>query len=233
MNFSDKLLPNQPLLRSLYLGNNIEKDLHEKILDITNTLSVQDKFKLVESDRFKTDYMASSPAALTPLFFLIKLAGVKKIIEVGTFIGLSAMYFAGAIGEGASIVTIEKFHEFAEIARFNFTNNQFSNQINLIEGDARDIIKTLPDDGFDLAFIDGHKENYKEYFLLLVHKIKPGGLLVIDDAFFNGDILNKTPTSEKGRGVKEALDYIKFIKWNTTLLPISNGILICQKPKNL
>ena len=89
---------------------------------------------------------------------LIDLNQCKKVLEIGTFIGNTAMHMSKFIGKGAHVLTIEKFSEFADIARKNFADNGFSNdQITLLQGDATLLMQDLEDNYFDLIYVDGDK----------------------------------------------------------------------------
>ena len=133
----------------------------------------------------------------------------------------------------AVALLLSKFNHFAEIARRNFETNGYDEKISLIEGSASDVIPALPPEfKFDLAFIDGHKEAYADYVRLLSTRLQPGGIIVVDDALFHGDVLNQEATTDKGRGVTDLLALVTDMSdWSRILLPISNGILLLQKPK--
>jgi len=229
--FYDKLLPDQPEHNYLYKGNNIHKSIFESICIASGIKSPHEEFKLEYTDKFTVEEMASNPASMQFLGFLTKIIGAKRVLEIGTFIGVSAMYFAKYLPEDGEVVTIEKFDHFAEIARNNFKNNGFKDKINLIEGDASDVLNNLPrDKKFDLIFIDGHKELYKEYMVLCEPLLSGNGIMIVDDVFFHGDAINVTPTTAKGDGCRAVIDYSAerndFLR---ILLPLANGILLMVK----
>jgi predicted O-methyltransferase YrrM len=96
----------------------------------------------------------------------MRLAGVRRVLEIGAFIGLLTMYFAQAAPADGEVVSIEKFDKFAKIARRNFELNGLASKIKLFDGDAFEVIVRLPrDQMFDLVFIDGNKERYKDYVI--------------------------------------------------------------------
>jgi predicted O-methyltransferase YrrM len=161
---------------------------------------------------------------------LILLKKPKKVLEIGTFIGLSTMCMAKCLPEGGQIITLEKFDYFCRIAEQNFQNNGLTDKIKIIEGDALEELKKLQSEKFDFIFVDGNKEKYKEYFELLEPYLEDGGLFVVDDVLFHGDVLNELPKTEKGKGVKKFLETVKsredYIK---ILLPIRNGMMLMYK----
>ena len=174
--------------------------------------------------------MGSSPMQLNFLQSLIMLRGCKNILEIGTFVGSGTMYFANALPEDGKVTTIEKFDHFAEIARSNFRKNNFENKIRSICGDAAKEIKNLHGEKFDFVYIDGNKERYGDYFEMVDPLLESRGMIVVDDAFFNGDVLNNPPTTEKGKGVKSVLEKASVNdNYHKTMIPIGNGILLLIK----
>jgi predicted O-methyltransferase YrrM len=153
------------------------------------------------------------------------------VLEIGSFVGVSAMYFAKALPAGGEVVTIEKFEEFAAIAKRNFAANGLSERIRLLQGDAFDVIDRLPrDKPFDMIFIDGNKEKYLDYFLKTEPLLSPRGLVLVDDCFFHGDALNPVPTNEKGRGTRAFLEHAAGRKdYQRIAMPLSNGIMVMRR----
>jgi predicted O-methyltransferase YrrM len=141
---------------------------------------------------------------------------------------VSAMSFARALPADGEVVTIEKFDRFAAIARRNFDKNGLGDKIRLIVGDATDVLAGLRSGpAFDLVFIDGNKERYKDYMEATAPLLSPRGIMIVDDVFFHGDAVRATPSTEKGAGVKAALDYAAGLSgWLRVVLPIANGVLL-------
>ena len=228
----EKLLPNQPFNSDQYReAPPIEQALYETILRTSSASAPETNFKIERTDLFTIEEMASNAVALCLLTWILRLISAQRVLEIGSFIGISTMYFAQALPTSGRVFTIEKFDHFATIARRNFVANGLADKIELIEGDAREVIPTLKDrEPFDLAFIDGNKERYLDYFRLVEPMMRQKGIIVIDDAFFHGDALNKIPYTDKGRGVKAVLKIAAEMKtWNRILLPLSNGMLLMQR----
>lgn len=230
--FCDKLLPDQPEHTNYFRdGSDYNAALYEGICRASGIRSPLEEFKLEQTDKFTVEEMASNPVSLRYLQFLIHTAGVRRVLEIGAFIGVSAMYFARALPKEGEVVTIEKFDHFAEIARRNFAANGLDKRITLLQGDAFEIIEKLPrDKPFDLIFIDGNKERYKDYFVMTEPLLSPRGISLVDDCFFHGDAINSTPTNEKGRGVKAFLDYAATRNdYLRIALPLANGIMMMTR----
>lgn len=229
----DKILPNQPFNSNQYVGGApVEKALYETILRVCGIPAPAQKFTLETTSMFTIEHMASSPVSLGIMQWLIVALGAKRVLEIGAFIGVSALYFAAALPADGEVVTLEKFDHFAEIARKNFALNGYGKKIDLKLGDAHETLPTLPRDKlFDIVFIDGNKERYADYFHLTEPMVRKGGVIVVDDAFFHGDAVNAKPAGEKGLGVRAMLDVAeKLTEWPRILLPVSNGILLLCKP---
>jgi predicted O-methyltransferase YrrM len=230
----DKLLPNQPFNSDQFSGpGSVEQSLYETIMWSTGLASPEQRFKIERTELFTIEQMASNAVALGFLGWLLKLIGAKRVLEIGSFVGVSAMHFADALPADGRVVTIEKFDHFAAIARRNFGANGFEDRIELVEGDAHEVLPTIRDRGpFDFAFIDGNKERYADYFRLVEPMTSPRSIIVVDDVFFHGDALSSAPTSEKGRGVRAFLELAASSEdWHRTVVPLSNGMmLMCKMP---
>lgn len=230
----DKILPDQPPNTEFYAGpaEAFHRSLFETIARASGIRLPTEEFQLELSDRVPYEVMASNPIGLRLLQFLVRLSGARRVFEIGTYIGLSAMAMARALPEGGEVVTVEKFDHFAGIARRNFARNGLVDRIRLLEGDAFELIGGLPrGEPFDIVFIDGNKERYAEYFRALEPLLRPGGLAIVDDCLFHGDVLNARPRTEKGAGVKEFMELAgSRAGWLRLAIPISNGVMVMIKP---
>ncbi len=229
-----KILPNQPFNCDQYRDREpVEKALYDTILRVCGIPAPAQRFKLETTSMFTIEHMASSPVSLGIMQWLIIALGAKRVLEIGAFIGVSALYFAEALPADGQVVTLEKFEHFAEIARKNFELNGYGKKIALKLGDAHETLPKLPRDAlFDIVFIDGNKERYADYFHMTEPLVRKGGVIVVDDSFFHGDAINVKPQGEKGKGVREMLDVAETLSgWARILLPVSNGILLLCKPK--
>jgi caffeoyl-CoA O-methyltransferase/O-methyltransferase len=222
------MLPDQPEHARLYKGQAFMHDLFEVVCRSSGIRNPHDEFKLEQSDLFTAEEMASNPVAMRFLQFIIRLTGARRVLEIGAFIGLSTMYFAKALPADGEVVSIEKFDKFAKIARRNFELNGLAAKIKLFEGDAFDVIDKLPrGQKFDLIFIDGNKERYKDYVIKTEPLLARNGIMIVDDCFYHGDVLNKESTDAKGLGTKAFMDYAADCKdWLRIALPLSNGLFM-------
>lgn len=223
----DRIFPTQKFNSYLYNGHDSFTGALYKLL---TEYDVSHKFKLHAHHEISTGEMSTPPMQLALLKFLIDLTGAHRFLEVGTFIGNTTMHVAKFMGITGKVVTIEKFVEFADLANKNFAENGLSKQIRLVRGDAVDIMNELPDASFDIVYVDGDKGQYLELTKIAEKKITQHGLIVIDDIFFHGDVLNSKTTTPKGHGCKAVIEHYKGNKnFSSYLLPIHNGILLLKK----
>lgn len=224
-------MPNLPEVAYLYKGNNLVGDIYAAITNNAGIPEPWHELKLTLSDKFSIPEMASNPVMLRFLEVLALIRKPKSVLEIGIFLGISAMHIAMGLPCDGHVTTIEKYDHFAAIARKNITDNGFKNKIAVLGGDAFVIIPEYAiNRTFDMVFLDGNKERYQEYFKMLSPYVSKGGLFIIDDIFFHGDSLNTEPQTEKGKGVKFLLDIVRDdSSWRKVILPISNGLLIMVK----
>lgn len=121
------------------------------------------------------------------LRLLVALSGARRIVEVGTFTGYSALSMAQALPADGTLVTCELEPDNARAARRHFSADPHGHKITLLEGPALDSLRTLTGP-FDLAFIDADKENYPNYLDVLLPMMRPGGLLAFDNALWSGAV---------------------------------------------
>lgn len=228
VHFWDKLLPNQPEHTYHFRGADYMPALYETICRSSGITNPHEELALSHTDRFTVEEMASNPVSLRFLQFLIRVAGVRRVLEIGAFIGVSAIHFARAVPDDGEVVSIEKFDHFAAIARQNFENNGVQNKITLYEGDAFEVIDGLPKDRlFDLIFVDGNKERYLDYVIKTEPLLSPKGIMIVDDCFFHGDVSNADPVDSKGAGTKRFMDWAAVQDgWLRIALPLANGVFM-------
>ena len=153
----------------------------------------------------------------------------KQILEIGTFIGYSALCLAKGLQPGGQLHTIELREEDAQAAAKNFKRANASDKIILHIGNALDIIPTLQQ-AWDLVFIDADKENYISYYELVLPKLRKGGLIIADNVLFHGQVLEK---EIKGKNAIAIHAFNKLLKNDESvdkvLLTIRDGLLLIRK----
>ena len=132
-------------------------------------------------------------AALLKL--LVRLIGARRILEIGSFTGYSAIAMAEALEDDGKIISCEISEKHAEIARSFIRRSPDAHKIEVRLGPAVETIPTL-DGPFDLVFLDADKDNYCRYYELILPRLRTGGLIVADNVLWSGKVLNPTEKSD-------------------------------------
>jgi predicted O-methyltransferase YrrM len=164
------------------------------------------------------------------LEFISHMLQPEYILEIGTFTGYSAICLAKGLKCSGKLITIEKNDELTGFPLKYFKKAGILEKIELIIGDALDIIPTLKHE-FDLVFIDAEKKDYVSYYQLLIEKVKPGGYILADNALWYGRVINKPDTFDKE--TQGIVSFNKFInedpRVENMILPIRDGIMLIRK----
>lgn len=160
----------------------------------------------------------------------------KNILEIGTAIGYSTIFFAQHLPDDGKITTLERDKDYIVRAKSNFERSGLSHKICLIEGEAEDSVKNL-DGEFDFVFIDANKSKYRYYFDILFPMVKVGGLIVCDNILYKGMISNGEYLSKKQQTIVNALrDFLPFLANNpklaTSIIPIGDGVTVSVKKES-
>jgi len=163
------------------------------------------------------------------LSMLSKLIRPVNILEIGTYTGYSALCLCEGIQENGMLHTIDIKEELIDFQRKYFNKSPWGNQIVQHLGEAIDIIPTL-DLKFDLVFIDADKENYINYFELIVPKMNKGGIILSDNVLWSGKVLE--PLQPNDLSTKVIMEYNQLLKNDprveTVLLPIRDGLTVSR-----
>ncbi|WP_367771980.1 O-methyltransferase [Flavobacterium sp. WC2421] len=163
------------------------------------------------------------------LSMLAKLIRPVNILEIGTYTGYSALCLCEGMQEGGVLHTIDIKEELIDFQRKHFDKSPWGKQIVQHLGEATAIIPNL-DVKFDLVFIDADKENYINYFELIVPKMNKGGIILSDNVLWSGKVLE--PLNPKDISTKVLLEYNALLKNDprveTVLLPIRDGLTVSR-----
>ena len=152
----------------------------------------------------------------------------KNILEIGTYTGYSAICFSKGLQDGGKIVSIDSNEEIAYIARKYFKKAKLEDVIDFHIGDALEIIPEL-DMEFDLVFIDGSKNQYTQYYKLIIDKLKPGGYILADNVLWGGKVL-KDKTDKDTADIKKFNEMVrKNRNLEKILLPVRDGLYLIRK----
>jgi caffeoyl-CoA O-methyltransferase len=138
------------------------------------------------------------------LELLLRLAGATKVVEVGTLIGYSAIHLARALAPGGHLWSIEFEPRHAEVARANLAAAGLAERVTVLVGAGRDLLPTLGRHApFDAVFIDADKVNYDHYGRWALDHLRPGGLVLGDNAYLFGELLDDSDRGRAMRGFHE------------------------------
>jgi caffeoyl-CoA O-methyltransferase len=169
--------------------------------------------------------MAGLPEARL-LEALIVVSGARSVLELGTFTGVGALAMAAALPAGGSVITLESDPDNAAVARRHIAASPLGDRIELIEGDAREMLPRLPG-SFDLVWIDAWKVDYPRYLDLVLPKLAPRGIIVADNLFRDGATLSPTTDDEATRGVRDFARRVQeHERLHNVLLTVGDGLLL-------
>ena len=153
----------------------------------------------------------------------------KRILEIGTFTGYSALCLAKGLAEDGLLHTIELRNEEANHAKDFFERSFFSEKIILHVGDALQIIGEI-EDKWDLVFIDADKENYIHYFNLVLPNVKQNGFILADNVLFHGEVLEKEIKGKSAKAIQAFNDYLLTrTDVEKMILPLRDGLMLIRK----
>lgn len=163
------------------------------------------------------------------LSFLSKMVQPKLALEVGTFTGYATLCLAEGLTDNGVIHTIEVNRELEEMLLANFNSAEAGKKIKLHFGEAVQVIQNLPYTGYDLVFIDADKKNNYTYFQLLINKVRPGGIIIIDNVLWKGKVYSGD-TDGDTRIIRELNDAIAADQSvEKLILPVRDGLLVIRK----
>lgn len=204
-------------------------------LDNYVTLHSQDEPELLVQLNKETHQKILQPRMLSGHFqgrvlsMLSKIIHPKNILEVGTYTGYATLCLAEGLAENGTIDTLDIEEELFDFQQKYFNKTIWANQITQHLGDALDIIPTLTKK-YDLVFIDADKENYINYFHLIVPMMNKGGIILSDNVLWSGKVLEEVKTNDITTQI--LIEYNQLLKNDvrveTVLLPIRDGLTVSR-----
>lgn len=185
--------------------------------------------QLIESSDKELEYidMLSGRVVGQLLKMLIKISGAKRVLEIGTFTGYSALMMAEALPEDGEVITLEMNLKYQDLAQKHFDRSKAGHKVTMIRGNAQDSIKTLSAE-FDLVYLDGDKLRYSFYFEQVMSLLKKGGLIIADNVLWDGTVLD--PSDNKARAIAEFNRKVaEDERVEQVLLPVRDGVNIIRK----
>lgn len=152
----------------------------------------------------------------------------RVVIEIGTYLGYSALCFAEGLQEGGKVITLDINEETNRVARSFVEKSEYADRIEFHLGQGADVIPTLPE-SFDLVFIDADKPNYSNYYDLVIDRVRPGGFIIADNVLWSGKVLEE----EKDENTAALHVFNEMVladeRVSNVLFPIRDGLMVIRK----
>lgn len=164
------------------------------------------------------------------LKMMVAVTGARRVLELGTFTGYSALAMAEALPDDGRLVTIEKNDEMEQAIRANLPLAPHGARVELMVGDALDVIPTLTDT-FDLVFIDADKRLYSDYLELLLPHCRRGALILADNTLWDGKVLDPEPrpSDRQTRAIQAFNDsLVSDPRFESLILPLRDGLTMIR-----
>lgn len=169
---------------------------------------------------------ANGPAEATLLQILVQSLGARRVLEIGTFTGFSALMMAAALPDDGELITCDVDPECIEIARSFFARSPHGRKITIRQAPALETLKTLSGP-FDLVFVDADKENYVGYFDAALPLLAPNGMMVVDNVLWRGRVLH--PESEEDHAIVAFAEHVqRDARVTNTLLTTGDGVMVIR-----
>lgn len=163
------------------------------------------------------------------LSLLSSLLKPKRILEIGTYTGYSALCLAEGLPADGTLITIDVNEELQARVQGYFNDSSYKNHIEYYIGDAMELIPTLSD-MWDLVFIDADKKNYLNYYDLVIERMNPGGIILADNILWSGKVIDSSATDRETEILRRYNEVIHADeRVENILLPIRDGIMVARK----
>jgi caffeoyl-CoA O-methyltransferase len=163
------------------------------------------------------------------LKMMTQLVGARRVLEIGMFTGYSALCFADALPEDGTVITCDIDEKAAAMAKRYIAQAPFGKKISIRMGPALETMRTLSGP-FDLIFIDADKINYLNYYRRSLDLLAPGGVILIDNVLWSGEVLKQPPPDESTAAIQELNRTVSAdSRVTAVLITIRDGILVVRK----
>ena len=173
--------------------------------------------------------MASGHIQGRLLKFIVKMIRPKRILEIGTFTGYSALCMAEGLDEGSKIITFEVEDELEDFTRRWIEGSEHASKVEFIIGDALEIVPGMGE-RFDMVFIDGNKREYIKYYELAMEYLNDGGWILADNTLWDGHVIEQERQDAQTNGVRAFNDLVRNDeRVEVVMLPLRDGLTIIRK----
>ena len=190
--------------------------VQQEIIDYNNTLG-------------DVKRMQVAPSQCHFLHLIIKISNIKKVLEIGTFTGLSALSIALALPEDGKLTALDKNEETNKVALSFFKKANQDHKIQTIIKPALESLDDLKNNRFNMVFIDADKMNYKEYYERSLKLVDKGGLIIIDNVLWHGEVADEANVDKFTLNIREFNAHIEQDKRvEQIIVPLGDGMTVCR-----
>ena len=174
---------------------------------------------------------SSLPATARAVQILLRASGARRVLEIGTLAGYSAVWIARGLPPDGSLLTLEIDPDRAAVARRSLEVAGVADRVEVRVGDALDLMAALdPDPPFDAVFLDADKERYCEYLGQAARLVRRGGLLMADNAFWRGGVLDPAGSGELAAHIHRFNESVAADpRFEATILPVGDGLMVAVR----
>lgn len=174
-------------------------------------------------------HMLSGPLQGRLLAMVSRMVAPRRILEIGTFTGYSALCLAEGLQPDGVLHTIERREQDAATAQTWFDRSEWKDRIRLHRGEALDVMADLSET-WDLVFIDADKVNYTAYYEAVLPALRPGGFILADNMFFHGEVLKEPVTGKNAVAIEDFLRHVSADpRTEQVMLTMRDGLLLIRK----
>jgi caffeoyl-CoA O-methyltransferase len=177
-------------------------------------------------EQTRTPGMMSGVVVARLLEAFVVATRARRVLEIGTFTGYGALSIAARLPADGTVITLEADAGRADMARRHVAASPDAAKVELLEGDARQIVPTL-DGPFELVFIDAWKSDYPHYYEAVLPKLADHGLIVCDNVLWGGDVVDPAPDDDNGRALAAFNDAVqRDDRVENALLTVGDGLMV-------
>ena len=164
------------------------------------------------------------------LHLIIKVSKIKRVLEIGTFTGLSTLSMALALPEDGEITAVDKDKNTSKKANEFFKKAKQDSKISIIVKSALEALMEIRDKKYELIFIDADKMNYKKYYEIALKLLDKEGLIIIDNVLWHGDVVESNIKDKITDSIRDLNNFIsKDERVEKVIVPFGDGMTICRK----
>ena len=214
------------------MGSNL--DITEKLQNYINDFGlklnpIQQEIINYNKTLGDTKRMQIDPTQCHFLHLIIKISNIKNVLEIGTFTGLSALSISLALPDDGKLIALDKNNETNKIALNFFKKANQDHKIKTIIKPALEALEDLKNQKFDMVFIDADKMNYKEYYEKSFGLINQGGLIIIDNVLWHGEVADEKNNDKFTINIREFNKFVsKDKRVEQTIVPLGDGMTVCR-----